>query len=287
MGDRSRYVQGLILFFALVLFLGFIFWLSNQNIPFSSFYRLEVKFESVGGLLDQAKVLMRGYRVGSVKSARFEPDGVVLTLSIDKKCRIPVGSTFAIINYNFIGERAVSITPSQSGEFLLLNVRVQGENQDMMADAQAVFSNLHKRLASGQLEELEGLVSRLENFLENIRPQINVSLPPQFKEDLRMFRETAEEIRKTFVEMGERVPAVETDVRTFMEKMGGLLEIAQRNQTQLEEILKKLSTPDSSAGKFIQDREFWEMTKETLDKLNAFLKDLEKNPKKYFKVSIF
>lgn len=287
MRDRSRYVQGLILFFALVLFLGLVFWLSNQNTPFSSSYRLEVKFESVGGLLDQSKVLMRGYRIGFVKSARFEPDGVVLTLSIDKKCRIPAGSTFAIINYNFIGERAVSIFPSQAGEFLPPNTRVQGENRDMMADAQAVFSDLRKRLAGGQLEDLEGLVSRLENFLENVRPQVNVLLPAQFKDDLRMFRETAQEIRKTFEEGGERIPAVTSDIRAFVERLDGLLEIARRNQTQLEEILKKLSTPESSAGKFIQDKEFWEMTKETLDKLNAFLKDLETNPKKYFKVSIF
>ena len=287
MKNKNRYGQGMVVFLALILFLALIFWLSNSNFPFASSYRLEVKFDSAGGLLDQAKVLLRGYRVGFVKGIEFEPDGVVAILSINKAYRVPAGSTCAVINYNFIGERAVSITPSRAGEFLPPKARIRGENQDMMTDAQALFSELRRRLSGNQLDNLDRLVSRLENFMENLHPELSVSLPPQFKDDLKTLRETVEAMRLTFEESGGRVNAMTADIQAFVKKLDGLLELAERNQTQLDKILQKLSTPESSAGKFIQDREFWEMTKDTLEKLNEFLKELKANPKKYFKVSIF
>jgi phospholipid/cholesterol/gamma-HCH transport system substrate-binding protein len=69
--------------------------------------------------------------------------------------------------------------------------------------------------------------------------------------------------------------------------LDGLIETAERNQNKLGKVLEKLNSADSSAGKMLQDKEFWEMTKETLDRLNEFLRELKSNPKKYFKFSIF
>lgn len=287
MKNKYSTIQGLVAFLALLLLVVFIFWLSNSDFAFFSSYQLEVKFDSAGGLLYQGKVLLRGYRIGSVKSVRFEPDGVVVTLSINRKYRIPAGSTVEVISYNFIGERAVSITPSQSGEFLPPNSQIRGESRDIMADARSFFYDLRERLSSGRLENIERIALRLEDFIENVRPELSLSLPPQFEDDLRMLRETIKDIRLSFEESGGHITAMTSDVQAFVKKVNGLLEISERNQAQLEKILQQLSTPESSAGKFLQDRELWEMTKKTLENLNEFLRELRTNPKKYFKISIF
>ena len=287
MKDKSHLFQGLIVFFALFLLIALLLWLSKSGLPFGSFYRLEVKFDSAGGLFDQAKVLMRGFRIGSVKGVRFEPDGIIVTVSIDRKYQIPVGSTFAIVLYNFIGERAVDIVPSRSEEYLKPGERIRGESRDMMADTQALFSELRKKLAEFGWEKIERLASQLQAALEKIPARLSSLIPPQFREDLVLLEDTARQIKKTFGKIDEQIPALASESRDFLKKLDGLIETAERNQNQLGKVLEKLNSADSSAGKMLQDKEFWEMTKETLDRLNEFLRELKSNPKKYFKFSIF
>jgi len=287
MNNKNRILRGLVVVAAVVLFIALALWLSNSGLPFGASYRLEVKFETAGGLLEQSKVLMRGYRIGTVRGVEFEPDGIVVIVAIDKHYRIPVGSTFAIVNYNFIGERAVGITPSASREFLTANSRLNGESQDMMTDVQAVFGELRRRISGDRLDKLAELASKIEGYLANVRPEISVALPPEFKNDLKTLRESVQAMRLALEESGGRVSAMTSDIQAFVKKLDGLLAETERNQAQLDAILKKLNSEDSSAGKLIQDREFWDMTKATLKELDDFLKELRANPKKFVKVAIF
>jgi len=287
MKHKIHFVQGLVVFSALLVLIIFLFWLSESDFLFGSSYPLEVKLDSAMGLIDQSKVLMRGYQIGSVKNIRFESDGIILTLSVAKKYPIPEGSTFAVISYNFMGERAIEITPSPSGAPLRPKTQIRGENRDMMADGQNVLSELRKKLPEIEWEKIEKMAFQLQAALEKIPGQMTSLLPPQFREDLILFADTAREMRKTFKEIDERLASLASENLDFLKKLSGLLETAERNQSQIDQILQKLNSPESSAGKMLQDKEFWEKTRDTLDKINEFLRELKANPKKYFKFSIF
>ena len=157
----------------------------------------------------------------------------------------------------------------------------------MMADVQALVSELRRKLPDFSWEKPEKMVAELQASLEKIPARLSSLLPPKFNEDLVLLEETAREMTRTFRGINDQMTALTADNRDYLKKMTALAEEAGRNQTRLSEILAKLDSPDSSAGKMLLDKEFWNLTKETLDKINEFFTELKKNPKKFFKVSLF
>ena len=81
-------------------------------------YHLKTRFASVEGLREGSPVRVAGVEVGSVAGVAFVGDEVELTLQINRSMRerITTGSTASLGSVSLLGESAVDLTASSTGE---------------------------------------------------------------------------------------------------------------------------------------------------------------------------
>ncbi len=83
-------------------------------------YNLSCTFQSVDGIIKGSDVDIGGIIIGKVESLVLDPVtyNAILTLSIDKKVKIPTDSRAAITSTGFLGGKYVSITPGGDDTYL-------------------------------------------------------------------------------------------------------------------------------------------------------------------------
>lgn len=124
---------------------------------FDGGYDLHVAYPSVNGLQVGSAVRYAGVPIGTVKSARVEPDQVVVTMHVDKGIQIPQEAEFSIGSDGVMGEKFVDVRPPKkySGVYLrpdsTLTGQPSGDINDFMASSGKV------------LEKLEGIADALNN----------------------------------------------------------------------------------------------------------------------------
>ncbi len=135
-----------------------LFILSMQVNSFSNFnakgYELYAKINDTTGLDINAKIKMRGVNIGFLQAKKLMPDGVKLTLFIDKGIFIPEHSKIAISQDSMLGGKYLEIIPSKSKLFLTKNqsindyVKVASFNQavDSINSAAVEFHKFMKTL---------------------------------------------------------------------------------------------------------------------------------------------
>ena len=124
---------------------------------FDSGYDLHVAYPSVNGLQIGSPVRYAGIPVGTVKTAKVEPDQVLITMHVNKDVQIPQEAEFSIGSDGVMGEKYVDIRPPKkySGVYLKpgssLTGQPGGDINDFMANSGKV------------LEKLEGIADALNN----------------------------------------------------------------------------------------------------------------------------
>lgn len=75
--------------------------------------------------------------------------------------------------------------------------------------------------------------------------------------------------------------------REFYDKGIALMDKADRSINALEEITAKVNRGEGTAGKLISDKELYNRLERVITDLDALVKDVKENPKRYMKFSLF
>lgn len=84
-------------------------------------YRLEARFDNIGGLKVRAPVTMAGVRIGRIESVGFDKQTyeAIVTLAIEPEYdTIPTDSSAAIFTAGLLGEQYVGLEPGGEQEYL-------------------------------------------------------------------------------------------------------------------------------------------------------------------------
>lgn len=159
-----------------IALLGFILvHLSGFRLGGDKDYTLYVSFSQVMGLNPSAAVRFAGVGVGKVKSIKSDGMGVTVMLKVDPEIKIPRGSKITIASSGFMGEKFVSILPSEDiGDYLQPDEHVAGvggEGMDSMLESVGkAVDQVHELL--GTLNDVLGNPRMKESFIatsENMR----------------------------------------------------------------------------------------------------------------------
>ena len=295
---RIGYIPGLIVFVALLIFLSSLLWLSGNAILFSPDYRYYFEFDDVVGLRDQAPVYLRGYRVGWTKAVEFKENVVQVTVDIKKKFRFPEDSQVEITTLNFIGEQAITIKPGKSSQPMEIGATLRGQNKDLMTLAAKILNSAQEKLEEAQLDQVIAKVSSsMDGVLDAVgqmKLQIEKLDVPMYNQQLRRLGEASNELKTFMASAQQDTRRVSQAGQESLEKLQQTLEQVDETMQRLDQlsgevkyIAQRLNRGEGTAGKLLQDQEFFENLNRTLEELNFFLADIKKNPKKYVKFSIF
>lgn len=98
------------------------FKVSNINaVDVAGGYKIELRFENIGGLKVKAPVTMSGVRIGRIAQIYFDKERyqAVAVANIDRQYNtLPVDSSASILTSGLLGEQYVALEPGGSEEYL-------------------------------------------------------------------------------------------------------------------------------------------------------------------------
>ena len=292
------YLAGLIVFLAAIVFLFGILWLSGNQIFFSNEYKLDILFDDVVGLQDQSPVFLRGYRIGSTKEVEFEEEKIRVTISVDKRFRIPADSKVEINMLNFLGEKGIMVLPGYAKEYLKPNSVITGENKDLMSLAKNILFTTKEKVEEGDLNRVIANISESAESLSKLLGTVNTKVDNL---DIALYNTQIMELGQAGKGLKEFLDVAQGETQNFsaesrmsldkfnltLDQVNDTLEQLAALSSELSEIARDINTGRGTAGELLQNKAYIESLNDTIIQLTAFLEDIRENPKKYVKFSIF
>lgn len=292
------YLAGLIVFLAAIVFLFGILWLSGNQIFFSNEYKLDILFDDVVGLQDQSPVFLRGYRIGSTKEVEFEEEKIRVTISVDKRFRIPADSKVEINMLNFLGEKGIMVLPGYAKEYLKPNSVITGENKDLMSLAKNILFTTKEKVEEGDLNRVIANISESAESLSKLLGTVSTKVDNL---DIALYNTQIMELGQAGKGLKEFLDVAQGETQNFsaesrmsldkfnltLDQVNDTLEQLAALSSELSEIARDINTGRGTAGELLQNKAYIESLNDTIIQLTAFLEDIRENPKKYVKFSIF
>jgi len=281
---KMSFISGIVIFFSIVILMITIITLSGKRIFFTRDYIIYIKFDDVIGLQDQAKVYMRGYRIGWTKNVRFLDDGVLVRVDVNKKYKIPVDSKIEINTVTLLGEKAITIHPGKANEFVKPGATVWGENKDIMTQAKEILEMVKASLAEGELKDktkkLAESIDMFHDLLKTTNAKVGQLDVAQYNEDIHQIGEAGQKAKVLLEKTSD-------SLQVGMAKFNRTLDALTKLSTELTQVAQKINKGEGSAGALVNNKEYIENLNKTLVELNALIADFKKNPKRYIDLSIF
>jgi virulence factor Mce-like protein len=127
---------------------------------------VRVELAATGGLFEGSAVTYRGVKVGKVKSINLSADGVVATIALTSKDRIPVKSVAKVRSLSPVGEQYLDFQPeTSSGPYLEDGSVVPATATDLPKTLASTVISVNKLLGQIDDQQLHTLLSELATGL--------------------------------------------------------------------------------------------------------------------------
>jgi phospholipid/cholesterol/gamma-HCH transport system substrate-binding protein len=265
-------------------------------------WKLTAYFPQASGLADGDPVEVAGVVQGKVDEIVYERGLARLEISMNKGAELYADATIAIANYGMMGQKFIAIDPGNPALGPLDPTKpMQGEFQpgvgDMMTEVGqslaatnllvdrlnrflAVVDSTGGALSIGHtitnLETITGNVSTLtsENRVRLARSVANFEAASG---ELRaLLSEKGPALRNTFDNLERATTQADTTAREL-----------KAMALELRTLIATIQSDSSTAGALLTDRALYDRLLSSAGRLDTLLLDVQANPRKYIKFSVF
>lgn len=291
----SKLKVGIVITAALIILLLAILFAGNIQNLFAPQSTIYATFHDVKGLRSGAPVWFAGVQIGSVKSINFTGEKITASMKIDRDALpfLKKDSEASILTLGLLGDKYVEISPgSKKAEGLKQGDAITGLTRlEMNEELSRLVSGVGSKKGSlGRLLEEDTLYRDISSSARDIK---------LFAETLKASEGAVNKFIKE-PELYERFVKASQSLDTFTQRLASskgtvnrliedesLYENVNAAAAKLSIILDKINKEEGSVGRLVSNRELSEELQSTLKEVNSLVKDIKKNPKKYFKFSVF
>lgn len=193
----------------LVMISGLLIWKSNIFLRATG-YELIGDFQSIGGLLDNAEVRYRGYKIGNVAKIVPGPKSVQVHFFVAPGSEIPKSSKLKIIFDGLVGEKYISIVPDGSdSEMAKEGDILHGYATSGLADfvdvgtqnlqhTKEIVASLEKILTSKDVNDaIRNTLLRIEDIANNLNALTTALSSNDIKDIVANLRSVSASLEKT------------------------------------------------------------------------------------------
>jgi len=266
--------------------------------PSRKFY---AKYENIGGLKVGSSVFVNGYQVGMVSNIDLlanENQQLLVTISIEKDFDIPKNSILKIVNQDLMGTKSVNL--------------ILGDAASFAADEDTLISGMEGSLqqeVSAQILPLkiktEELIGSIDSVMTIITAILNKDARENLSNSLQSLDQTFLLMNQTMIKVNqivdqndERISSIVKNLEANNDEITNILknfsnisdDIAKSNiknlLTSLSAASKKINDSEGSLGMLINDKDLYLNLEKSSKELEALIKDIKANPKRYVSFSI-
>lgn len=271
---------------------------------FNKEIELVSRYDNVEGLVPSAPVFIKGYKAGKVAEVEYEPetDDFKVTCSVLKEFRIPSDSRMTIYAVDIMGGKGVRID--------------LGTAETLVADGSELAPAKEAGLLDGLAEGVGPLLSKLGNTLDSlsvtvagVNAMLSESNQTAISNTLAHLEKTMKSVNgiaSTIDGKSAELTALVDNLASLSAKFGSIADKADGAMTGVSSIvtkidetdiaglvtsfkslLEKINDPDGTVGKLLVDGSVYDSVDELLNDVDSLIKQIEENPKKYIKISVF
>lgn len=271
---------------------------------FNKEIELVSRYDNVEGLVPSAPVFIKGYKAGKVAEVEYQPetDDFKVTCSVLKEFRIPSDSKMTIYAVDIMGGKGVKID--------------LGTAETFVADGSELSPAKEVGLLDGLAEGIGPLLSKLGNTLDSLSVTVSGVNAMLSESNQAAISNTLAHLEKTMKSVNGIASAIDgksaeltalvDNLASLSAKFGSIAEkadgamtgvssvIAKIDETDIaglvssfKSLLEKINDPDGTIGKLLVDGSVYDSVDELLNDVDSLIKQIEENPKKYIKISVF
>ncbi len=264
-------------------------------------------FSNVNGLVSGAPVWISGVEVGNVASIQFvnidSARQILLKIRVLKKVQnmITTDAKVTIGTIGLLGDKYVEIIPGTLSKPMLVEgdviqsttagdlSAVLDHSEDVVVEMKGLLGNLDT--LTGRINNGEGTVGqlfrddRLYSELTRLMASMTVLVDGLQKNQERI----AGSIESVATNLDTITSRVEKNTGTIGKLLAdpGLYNNLHSSTGRIDSILAKINNGEGTAGAVVNDAELYIEIKNLVVRIENLVTDIEQNPHKYFKFSVF
>lgn len=287
---KNNIVVGLFVILSLLILLFGVYFL-KESAPGRKSDTYHALFTQVSTLQDGDPVKVNGVKMGKVQGIELRGNKVLVTLKLDRGLKLPKDSDVRIQNIGLMGERQIGIQLGESQEYWPTDAELQGKIDAGIAEAMGIAGEvfvesetLVKSLRAimdstvgkpefvatfnNVVSQTEELSTRLNTFIQEIDPKVKHSLTnlENASSRVHILLRDQEVPVKNIIQNGEQVSA----------KLREVVEKADRVADEMNRLLVKVNSSNSSLGAMLNDSTFYLELRGTLKSADSLFRHIEK-----------
>jgi phospholipid/cholesterol/gamma-HCH transport system substrate-binding protein len=292
---------GAFLLVALVATLGVLFTMTDAAM-FRGRYIVTTHVDNAGGIRKGDPVQMRGVNVGRVLRFKIAEKSVAVELEIEGEYTVPKDSKVLVRSAGLLGGMVADIQPGGAAEVLRYGDTVAGEREEQVADiagkladtldqAQTALTGAEQMLSKETADNVREGSAEARSLLR----KLSGTVTEQRGELLALsksLRRSAEGLEKTAT--GPEIDRTVKRIDALATRVDEIATTLDRSSKSLETVLGRLERGEGTLGKLSKDEELYDnlnssarKLREVGDRIDSLITDIQKNPKRYFKFSVF
>ncbi len=298
--SKEAKVGLLALIAGVTLYLGFNF-LKGYEI-FSRTNKFYIVYEEIDGLTVSNPVVLNGLSVGRVDEIKLQPDdgnSLLVTIVVDRDVQVGDSTIAVLENTGLLGGKSIELrvganTVIYEGGQILPGVMQQDLMGELADKAMPILTNLDSTVVN--LNKIFGdqLGTSIQKTLHNLElasGELNMIMVSN--------KQNINTITYSLAGLSRSLEETEKQLKPILQKFDNIadtlnnLELKQtvRNAREalanVESITAKINDKEGSLGLLVNDKELYDNLNKTAENMNSLVEDIERNPKKYIKVTVF
>lgn len=272
-------------------------------------------YDRVDGLENDNKVLINGLNIGKVSRLDFIPGSskIVVELYIKNDVQIPENSVAMIKGTDLLGSKAIEIilgdSPKNIDNYDTLTSRleqslmsqVNEQVEPLKRKALALISSIDSTMSDIQSVFDENARNNLSNTIENIKNTLANAADATSRIDtiltegqprIKVIMENLESISANLKDNNENVTTILTNFAALSDSLGSAdipqtMRAARKAINSISMMTEKMNSGDGTIGQLMNNDSLYIELENTTSALKELLEDIQKDPKKYVKFSLF
>jgi len=294
---------GILAVIAIVLLLWATF--QSGSFKFGREEEITVRFENVGGLEEGSPVRLNGVPVGTVREIELEPKSndvrVVMGVKDGTRSRLHQGATARITTVGFLSELYVAL--DTGNEALPVVTSDEEIRPAIVTDPQVLISQV-KGMADTVEVILSNLNSATRGFTSGSGTLGRLARDERLYDNLvsmsRNASTLAARMDQTQARVADRLMSLASSLDSLSWRMqhgegtmaqlmrsGELHDNLISSMSRMDSVMALMESGRGSLGKLMSDSTLYEDTRALMSSMKKLMADIEKDPKKYFKFSVF
>jgi phospholipid/cholesterol/gamma-HCH transport system substrate-binding protein len=260
-----------------------------------------VRFPSAGGLGEGDEVQVNGIRKGSVKSMRLVGDHVIVDLGLANELELTRDSHVAIRNVGLMGEKVIAVDLRTSGAPWSTRDTIPGEFETGMGEVMAeaghlletvkhtvmvVDSTVTQIAGPGGQGGLPATIRDLQQTSHELRAAIEENRAA-LRSTLSNFAQSSETVKGLTHEREAELRATLDHFASAAANLDALTSRLDSLRVSAQNVAGKLDRGEGSLGRLVNDDKLYTDLNRSVKQLQTLIADIQKNPRKYIKFSVF